>query len=55
LNPVATTAAIVLGTIAGALLGWVYWQHGLVMAIFTHAIAGLLLYLGARALIAFAS
>jgi membrane protease YdiL (CAAX protease family) len=52
LNPVATTAAIALGTIAGALLGWVYWRHGLLMAIFTHAIAGLVLYLGARALIA---
>jgi hypothetical protein len=55
LNPVATTAAVALGTFAGALLGWVYWRHGLVMAIFTHAIAGLLLYLGARGLIVFAS
>jgi hypothetical protein len=55
LNLAATTAAIALGTLAGAVLGWIYWRHGLVMAIFTHAIAGLLLYLGARSLIAFAS
>jgi hypothetical protein len=55
LNPVATAAAIALGTLAGTLLGWVYWRHGLLMAIYTHAIAGLGLYLGARALIALAS
>jgi hypothetical protein len=55
MNPMATTAAIALGTLAGILLGWVYWRHGLVMAIFTHAVAGLVLYLGARGLIAIAS
>jgi hypothetical protein len=55
LNRVATAAAIALATLAGALFGWVYWRHGLIMAIFTHAIAGLLVYLGARGTIAFAS
>jgi hypothetical protein len=55
MNQIATTAAIVLATVAGALLGWVYWRQGLVMAIFTHALAGLAIYLGARGLIAFAS
>ena len=55
LNAIATAAAIALATLAGVLFGWVYWRHGLIMAIFTHAIAGLLVYLGARGLIAFAS
>jgi hypothetical protein len=55
LNDIATGAAMALATVAGVVLGWVYWQHGLLMAIFTHAIAGVLIYLGARGLIAFAS
>jgi hypothetical protein len=55
LNAVATAAAVALATLAGAFLGLVYWRHGLLMAILTHAIAGLVVYLGARALIAFAA
>jgi hypothetical protein len=55
LNAAATGAAMALATSAGVVLGWVFWQHGLLMAIFTHAIAGLLVYLGARGLIAVAS
>ncbi len=55
LNAIATAAAIALATLAGALLGWIYWQHGLLMAILTHAIGGLLVYLGGRGLIAFAT
>jgi membrane protease YdiL (CAAX protease family) len=53
-NAIATGTAIALATLAGAVFGWVYWQHGLTMAIFTHAIAGLVVYLGTRGLIAFA-
>jgi membrane protease YdiL (CAAX protease family) len=55
LNDTATGAAMALATVAGVVLGWVYWRHGLLMAMFTHAIAGLLVYLGARGLVAFAS
>jgi hypothetical protein len=55
LNAIATNMALVLATAAGVLLGWVYWRHGLLMAIFTHATGGVLLYLGGRGLIAFAS
>jgi hypothetical protein len=44
-----------VATVAGVVLGWIYWRHGLLMAMFTHAIAGLLVYLGARGLFAFAS
>ena len=53
LNAIATGAAVALATLAGALLGWVYWRHGLLMAMFTHAFGGVLVYLGARSLIAF--
>jgi hypothetical protein len=55
LNSMAMGGVIGLATVAGIALGWVYWRHGLLMAIFTHALAGVLLYLGARGLIAFAS
>jgi membrane protease YdiL (CAAX protease family) len=55
LNNIATGAAMAVATVAGVVLGWIYWRHGLLMAMFTHAIAGLLVYLGARGLVAFAS
>ncbi len=55
LNAIAITAAITLASLASALFGWVYWRHGLTMAIFTHAVAGVLVYVGARGMIAFAS
>jgi hypothetical protein len=55
LNDIATGAAMALATAAGVILGWVYWRHGLLMAMFTHAIGGVLIYLGGRGLIAFAS
>jgi hypothetical protein len=51
LNAFAVVAGTALGTVAGVLLGWVYWRHGLLMAIYTHAIAGVLVYLGGRGLI----
>jgi membrane protease YdiL (CAAX protease family) len=51
LNAIAVVVATALGTLAGVLLGWVYWRHGLLMAIYTHAIAGVLVYLGGRGLI----
>jgi hypothetical protein len=53
LNAIATGGAVAVATFAGALLGWVYWRHGLLTAIFTHAVGGVLIYLGARSLIAF--
>jgi hypothetical protein len=55
LNPIVTAAAIAVGSVAGTLLSWIYWRHGLIMAVLTHAIAGVLVYLGGRGLIAFAS
>jgi membrane protease YdiL (CAAX protease family) len=55
LSAIAMGLVLALGTGAGVLLGWVYWRYGLLMAMFTHAIGGLLLYLGARGLIALAS
>jgi membrane protease YdiL (CAAX protease family) len=55
LNAIAGALAIAVGTVAGVLLGWVYWRHGLLMAMFTHSVAGLLLFLGARGLIAMKS
>jgi len=55
LNTIATGVAIALATAASVLLGWVYWRHGLLMAMFTHAIGGMLLYLGARGLMAWAA
>jgi membrane protease YdiL (CAAX protease family) len=55
LNATAMGAAIAVATVAGILLGWVYWRHGLLMGMFTHAIGGVLIYLGGRGLIAFAS
>ena len=55
LNPLAMGVAVALATIAGVLFGWIYWRHGLLMAMYTHAMGGLLVYLGGRGLIAFAS
>jgi membrane protease YdiL (CAAX protease family) len=51
LSAIAVVVATALGTVAGVLLGWVYWRHGLLMAIYTHAVAGVLVYLGGRGLI----
>jgi membrane protease YdiL (CAAX protease family) len=51
LSAIAVAVATVLGTVAGVLLGWVYWRHGLLMAIYTHSFAGVLVYLGGRGLI----
>jgi membrane protease YdiL (CAAX protease family) len=51
LNAIATVMIIVLATSAGILFGWVYWRHGLLMAMFTHAIGSVLVYLGARGLL----
>ncbi len=48
----ACTLVIAVGTMAGVLLGWVYWRHGLLMAIVTHAVGSLVLFLGARGLMA---
>ena len=53
LNSIATSGAVALATFASALLGWVYWRHGLLMAMFTHAVGGVLVYLGAHSLFAF--
>lgn len=53
LKPIAIGVGIALAAVAGVLLGWVYWRHGLLMAMFTHAVAGILLYLGVRGLMAF--
>lgn len=55
LNAIARGLVVALVTVAGILFGRVYWRHGLLMAMFTHAVAALLVYLGARGLIAFAS
>ncbi|MCI0630892.1 MAG: CPBP family intramembrane metalloprotease [Phycisphaerales bacterium] len=55
LNAMAGILAIILATVAGVLLGWVYWRHGLLMAMFTHAVGGVLLLIGARGLMTFAS
>jgi hypothetical protein len=55
LSAIAMGLVLAVATFGGLLLGWIYWRHGLLMAILTHAIAGLLVYLGARGLIAFAS
>jgi membrane protease YdiL (CAAX protease family) len=55
LNAIATAVVIALATAAGVLFGWIYWRHGLMLAIFTHAISALLVYIGGRGLIAFAS
>jgi hypothetical protein len=52
LTAMARGLAIMVATFAGALLGWIYGRHGLLMAIFTHAVGGLLVYLGGRGLIA---
>ncbi len=52
LNAVASGMAMALGTLAGMVLGWVYWRHGLIMAIFAHAVSGVLVYLGARGAVA---
>lgn len=52
LNAIASGMTVALGTIAGVVLGWVYWRHGLVMAIFAHGVSGLLMYLGGRGAIA---
>jgi membrane protease YdiL (CAAX protease family) len=53
LNSVATGGAAAVATLASTLLGWLYWRHGLLTAMFTHAVGGVLVYLGARSLIAF--
>jgi hypothetical protein len=53
LNATALVVAATLATIAGVFLGWVYWQLGLLLAIYTHAVAGVVVYLAARGLIAF--
>jgi hypothetical protein len=53
LNAIATGGAVAVATFASALLGWVYWRHGLVTAMVTHAVGGVLVYLGGRSLIAF--
>jgi hypothetical protein len=53
LNALATAGAVALATFASAVLGWVYWRHGLLTAMLTHAVGGVLVYLGARSLIAF--
>jgi membrane protease YdiL (CAAX protease family) len=55
LKPIAMGLVLALATAAGVLFGCVYLQHGLLMAMFTHAIAGVLVYLGVRGLIAFAA
>jgi membrane protease YdiL (CAAX protease family) len=55
LKPIAMGVIIALAAAAGVLFGWVYWRHGLLMAMFTHAIAGVLVYLAVRGLIAFAA
>jgi hypothetical protein len=52
LNSMATGGAAALATLAGAILGWVYRRHGLLTAMLTHALGGVLIYLGARSLIA---
>jgi hypothetical protein len=51
MNATASGLAVALATLAGAVLGQVYWRHGLIMAIFTHGVCGLLLYLGGRSAI----
>lgn len=48
LNALAGSIAIAIGVVAGVVFGWVYWRYGLLMAMFTHAVGGLLVYLGAR-------
>ena len=53
LNAIATGGAVAVAGLASAVLGWVYWRRGLLMAIFTHSVAGVLIYLGGRGLIAF--
>jgi membrane protease YdiL (CAAX protease family) len=53
LNSMATGGAVSIATLAGALLGWVYWRHGLLAAMFTHAVSGVLVYLGGRGLMNF--
>jgi membrane protease YdiL (CAAX protease family) len=53
LNSIATGGAVALATLASALFGWVYWRYGLLMAMFTHAVGGVLVYFGARSLISF--
>jgi hypothetical protein len=52
-NAISTVGAATLATASGALLGWVYWRHGLLAAVLTHAVGGVLTYLGGRSLIAF--
>jgi hypothetical protein len=53
LHSIATGGAVAVATLASSVLGWVYWRHGLLAAMFTHAVGGVLVYLGARSLIAF--
>jgi hypothetical protein len=53
LNAIATGGAVAVATLASVLLGWVYWRHGLLMAMYTHAVGGVLVYLGGRSLIYF--
>ena len=53
LNAITLGIGIVLVTGAGVVFGHVYRLHGLVMAMLTHAVSSLLLYLGVRCSIAF--
>jgi membrane protease YdiL (CAAX protease family) len=52
LSTIAMGLVLALATGAGVLLGWVYWRSGLLMAMFTHAIGNLAVYLGVRSLMA---
>jgi membrane protease YdiL (CAAX protease family) len=55
LNALARGLVIAVATGGGVVLGWVYWRYGLLMAMFTHASGGLLVYLGVRGLMAWAA
>jgi membrane protease YdiL (CAAX protease family) len=53
LNPTAMTLVLLLATVAGTAFGYIYWRYDLVMAVFSHAIGGLVIYLGVRGTLAF--
>lgn len=53
LNPSAMALVLVLATVAGTVFGYIYWRYDLVMAVLSHAVAGLVLYLGVRGALAF--
>ena len=54
LTELSVAVGLLLSTGAGVLFGWTYWRYGLLIAVVTHAVCNVSLYLGVRAVLAFA-